>query len=61
MRFQSTMPGWKEAHLLACNALTLAVEAGAKAANRDEATDELTEEALKCLQERLVLFFHLGL
>ena len=54
-------PGWKEAHALACNALTLAVEAGAKPANRDEAANEKTEEALRCLQERLGLCFHLGL
>jgi hypothetical protein len=54
-------PGWKEAYAVACNALTLAVEAGARAANRDEAADEKTEEVLRCLQERLGLCFDLGL
>src|SRR6266550_1984216 len=44
-RARESTPGWKEAHALACNALTLAVEAGAKAANRDEAANEKTEEA----------------
>ena len=58
---EACMPKWKEAHVLACNALTLAVEAGVKAANHDEAADEQTEEALKYLQERLVFFFFIGL
>jgi hypothetical protein len=58
---RESTPGWKVAHVLAYNALTLAVEAGAKAANRDEAANEKTEEALRCLQERLGLYFHLGL
>lgn len=57
----SSLSDLKEAHALACNALTLAVEAEAKPANHDETTDEQTEEALKCLQERLVLCLHLGL
>ena len=52
--------GWKEAHELAWNALIFAVEAGAEAVNRDEAANEKTEEALRCLQERLGLCFHLG-
>ena len=60
-RPRESTPGWKMAHALACNALTLAVEAGAKAANRDEAANEKTEEALRCLQERLGLCFHLDL
>lgn len=42
-RPRESTPGWKEAHALACKALTLAVEAGAKAANRDEAANEKTE------------------
>jgi hypothetical protein len=58
---RGSMPGWKKAHELACNALTVAVEAGEKAANHDEAADEQTEEALKYLQERSAFFFHLGL
>ena len=60
-RPRESMSGWKEAHALACNALTLAVEAGAKAANHDETADEKTKEVLGCLQERLGLCFHLGL
>ena len=54
-------PGWQEVHALACSALTLAVEAGAKAADCDEAANEKAEEALRYLQERLGLCFHLGL
>ena len=57
---EKSTPGWKEAHAFACNALTLAVEAGARAANRDEAANEKAEEALKSLQERLGLCFHRG-
>jgi len=52
-RPRESTPGWKQAHELACNALTLAVEAGAKAANRDKAANEKTEESLRCLQESL--------
>ena len=54
-------PGWQEVHALACSALTLAVEAGAKAADCDEAANDKAEEALRYLQERLGLCFHLGL
>ena len=58
---QESTPCWKEARALACNALNLAVEAGAKAANRDVTANKKTEEALRCLQERLDLCFHFGL
>jgi hypothetical protein len=58
---RESTPGLKQAHELVCNALTLAVEAGAKVANRDEAANEKTEESLRCLQERLVLCFYLEL
>jgi hypothetical protein len=51
-RPRESTPGWKEAHALACDASTLVVEAGARPANRDEAANEKTEEALRCLRER---------
>ena len=54
---QESMPGWKEAHALVCNAMTLAVDTGTKEANCDEAANEKTKEALRCLQDRLDLCF----
>jgi hypothetical protein len=44
----------KEAHELACQALTLAVDAAEKAAVRDHAAIDLTTRAFDCLQQRFL-------
>lgn len=58
-RLRESTPGWKKAYELACQALTLAMDAAGKAATRDHAANELAENALEHLQETFVsLYFH---
>jgi len=51
-KVRKSTPGWKQAADFAEQALTLAVDAAAKAAEHEPTTDEVTTRALKCLQNR---------
>jgi hypothetical protein len=52
------MPGWKEAHSLASQALSHAIVGATMATTRDSGADEEAEKAFECLQRR---FYNSGL
>jgi len=54
-RPRPSMPGWKEAHSLASQALSHAIVGATMATTRDSGADEEAQKAFECLQQRFTV------